>query len=87
LVTNYRRAVFTNAMLTFCAHTMRTVCAELDVESVEFNDETNHVHLLVAHPPTLAISTPIQRLTGRTAYPLPREFTGVCVRARIRGHP
>ncbi len=67
-VTKYRRAVFTDAMLTFCEHTMRGVCAELDVELVEFNGEADHVHLLVAYPPTLAISILVQRLKGRTAY-------------------
>jgi len=73
-------------MLTFCEHNMRTACAELDVELVEFNGETDHVHLLVAYPPTLAISTLVQRLKGRTAYAVRRELTGVCVRARLRGH-
>ncbi|ASX03551.1 IS200/IS605 family transposase [Mycobacterium intracellulare] len=85
-VTKYRRSVFTDAMLTYCETTMRTVCAELDVELVEFNGEADHVHLLVAYPPTLAISTLVQRLKGRTAYEVRREFTGACVRARMRGH-
>jgi REP-associated tyrosine transposase len=49
-------------MLTFTETTMRTVLDELDVELVEFNGETDHVHLLVAYPPTLAISVPVQRL-------------------------
>ena len=57
LVTKYRRRLFTDDMLTFCEHTMRTLCAELDAELVEFNGEADHVHLLVAYPPTLAIST------------------------------
>ena len=65
---------------------MRGVCAELDVGLVEFNGETDHVHLLVGYPPTLAISVLAQRLKGRTAHALRREFTGVCVRARMRGH-
>ncbi|MDD4867382.1 MAG: transposase [Mycobacterium sp.] len=30
---------------------MRTVCDQLDVELVEFNGETDHVHLLVAYRP------------------------------------
>ena len=86
-VTKYRRPVFTDAMLTFCEHTMRTVCADLDVELVEFNGETDHVHLLVVYPPAVAISVLVQRLKGRTAYAVRREFTGACVRARMRGTP
>ena len=85
-VTKYRRKVFTNAMLTYCENTMREVCAELNAELVEFNGEADHVHLLVSHPPTLAISTLIQRIKGRTAYAVRREYTGACVRARMRGH-
>jgi putative transposase len=66
-VTKYWRRVFTDAMLTYCEHTMRGVCVALDVELVEFNGEADHVHRLVAYPPTLAISILAQRLKGRTA--------------------
>ncbi|CAN3132227.1 IS200/IS605 family transposase [Mycobacterium sp. smrl_JER01] len=85
-VTKYRRAVFTDDMLTFTEHTMRGVCDELGADLVEFNGEADHVHLIAAYPPTLAISTLVQRLKGRTAYAVRREFTGACVRARMRGH-
>lgn len=85
-VTKYRRAVFTDDMLTFTEHTMRSVCDELGADLVEFNGETDHVHLLVSYPPALAISTLVQRLKGRTAYAVRREYTGACVRARMRGH-
>jgi REP-associated tyrosine transposase len=86
VVTNYPRPVFTDAMLTFTQTTMGTVCAQLNAELVEFNGQADHVHLLVAYPPTPAISVLAQRLKGRTAYPVRREFAGVCVRARMRGH-
>ena len=61
------------------------MCGELDAEPVESNGEADHVHLLVAYPPTVAISTLTQRLKGRTAYAVRREFTGARVRARMRG--
>lgn len=85
-VTKYRRKVFTDDMPTFTQHTMRGVCDELGADLVEFNGEADHVHLLVAYPPALAISTLVQRPKGRTAYAVRREFTGACVRARMRGH-
>jgi putative transposase len=85
-VTKYRRPVFTDEILTSCEHNMRTACAELDAELMEFNDEADHVHLFVRYPPTFAISLLVQRLKGRTAYAVRREFTGTCVRARMRGH-
>ena len=71
-------------MLTFTEHT-RGVCADLDAELVEFNGETDHAHLLVAYPPTVAMSVLVHRLKGRAAYAVRREFTGACVRARMRG--
>jgi putative transposase len=86
LVTKYRWPLFTGEMLTLCEQTMRSVCAELDAESVKSNGETDCVHLLVAYPPTLAISALMQRLKGRTAYAVRREYTGTTVRARMRGH-
>jgi REP element-mobilizing transposase RayT len=61
-VTKYRRPLFTGEMLTFCEHTMRDVCSAFDEELVEFNRETDHLHLLVAQPPTLAISKLARRL-------------------------
>jgi REP element-mobilizing transposase RayT len=73
-------------MLTRCEHTMRSVCAELDVDLIEFNGEANHMHVLVAYPPTLAISTLVQRLKVRTAYAMRRAYTGISVRTRMRGH-
>ena len=73
-------------MLNFCEHTMPTACAKLDAELVEFNGEANHLHLLVAYPPTFAISTLVQRLKGHTASAVRRQYTGCCVRARMRGH-
>jgi putative transposase len=78
--------VFTDEILTFAKNTMHNVSSDLDVELVEFNGETDHVHLLVAYPAHNGISTLAQRLKGRTAYAVRHEFTGRCVRARMRGH-
>ncbi|WP_264916296.1 IS200/IS605 family transposase [Mycobacterium kiyosense] len=85
-VTKYRRRILDSAMLDFCQHTMSGVCTDLGAELVEFNGEPEHVHLLVAYPPTLAISTLVRRLKGRSSYAVRREYTGTCVRARMRSH-
>ena len=76
VVTKYRRPVFSDDMLTIGEHTMRAVCAELYVELVGFNGETDHLHLLVHHPAHPDELAPVQRLTGRTAYAVRREYTG-----------
>jgi len=65
---------------------MHAVCADLDVELVEFDGKVDHAHLLVHYPPTPAISALIHRLNGRTAYTVRRESTGAHVRARAYGH-
>lgn len=83
-VTKYRRRLFAAAMLDFCENTMAGVCSELGAELAEFNGEPDHVHLLVAYPPTLAVSTLVRRLKGRSSYLIRREYTGICVRARTR---
>jgi putative transposase len=53
---------------------------------LSFNGQADHVHLLTAYPPTVAVSVLAQRLKSRAAYPVRREFTGACVRARPCGH-
>lgn len=62
--TKYRRAVFTDAMLTTCENTMRTVCDDFGATLTEFNGETDHVHLLVQYPPTVQLSTLVNSLKG-----------------------
>jgi putative transposase len=74
-------------MLDFCQHTMLDVCTDLGAELVEFNGESEHVHLLlVAYPPTLAVCTLVRRLKGRSSYAVRREYTGTCARARMNSH-
>lgn len=73
-VTRYRRGAFTDEILTRCEEVMREVCAGLGAELVEFNGETDHVHLLVRYPPKLSVSTLVNRLKGVSAHYLRAEF-------------
>jgi putative transposase len=75
-VTKYRRDVFNDAMLTRCQEIMPDVAGGLGAELREFNGEDDHVHLLVHHPPKLAISTLVNSLKGVSAHYLRKEFTG-----------
>jgi hypothetical protein len=43
------------------------------------------VHLIVANPPTPAISDPIQRINGRSTCAARHTFTGRCAPACTRG--
>lgn len=73
-VTKYRRPVFTDPMLTFCEHLMREVCTGVGAELREFNGETDHVHLLVHYPPSLALSVLVNRLKGVSSRRLRQKY-------------
>jgi hypothetical protein len=73
-VSKYRRPVFTDPMLTCCEHLIREVCAGVGAELREFNGETDHVHLLVHYPPSLA---PSMWLTGLKACRLAGYASGI----------
>ena len=85
-VTKYRRGVFDDDMLTRCEQVMREVCADFGAELREFNGEADHVHLLVHHPPTFALSRPVNSLKGVSARRLRQEHVGQINRARTADH-
>jgi putative transposase len=59
-----RRGVFADEMLTRCEEVMRNVCADFGAELIDFNGEEDHVHLLVPHPPKIALSNLVNSLKG-----------------------
>jgi putative transposase len=73
-VTKYRRAVFTDEMLTFCEHLTRSVCADLDAELRQCNGETDHVDLLAHYPPSLALSVLVNRLKNVSSRRLRQQY-------------
>ncbi|MEV6955034.1 IS200/IS605 family transposase [Streptomyces sp. NPDC051183] len=73
-VTKYRHEVFNDQHLTRCEEIMRSVCADFEVELVEFNGENNHVHLLVNLPPKVALSKLVNSLKGVSSRRLRQEF-------------
>ncbi|RSM83193.1 IS200/IS605 family transposase [Kibdelosporangium aridum] len=74
-VTKYRRGAFTDPILTRCEEIMRDECVGLGAELREFNGETDHVHLLVHYPPSLALSTLVNSLKGVSSRRLRQEFS------------
>jgi len=73
-VTKYRHAVFSARHLERMEEIMRTVCADFGCELAEFNGESNHVHLLVNFPPTVALSRLVNSLKGVSSRRLRQEF-------------
>ncbi|MCX5443595.1 IS200/IS605 family transposase [Streptomyces sp. NBC_00056] len=70
------RGPFTDEILRRCEEVMRAVCADFGTELVEFNGETDHVHLLVHHPPKVSLSRLVGSLKGVSARRLRQEFPG-----------
>src|SRR5699024_3423327 len=73
-VTKFRHNVFTDAHLTRLEAIFDGVCADFECELVEFNGETNHVHLLVNFPPKVAVSHLVNSLKGVSSRYMRREF-------------
>lgn len=73
-VTKYRHRVFADRHLNRMEEIMRAVCADFEVEMVEFNGEANHVHLLVNFPPKVALSRLVNSLKGVSSRRLRQEF-------------
>ena len=73
-VTKYRHPVFTDRHLGRLEEIMRDVCADFEAELVEFNGESNHVHLLVNFPPKVAVSRLVNSLKGVSSRRMRQEF-------------
>jgi len=68
-----------------CEQVTRDVCVDFRAELHEFNGEQDHVHLLVHHPPTIALCRPINSLKDVSSRHLRQNFTGRVNRATIHG--
>ena len=70
----YRRKVFTEPMLNRLEEIMRDKCSEVDAQLIEFNGETEHVHLLVSFPAKVSISELVRLLKGVSSRLIRKEF-------------
>lgn len=73
--TKYRHDVFEERHLIRMEELMAEVCRDFEAELVEFNGETDHVHLLVNFPPKVAVSKLVNSLKGVSSRMLRKEFT------------
>ena len=51
-------------MLVSMKEYMEKVCSDFETTLVEFNGETNHIHLLIDYPPKVSISKLVNSLKG-----------------------
>jgi putative transposase len=73
-VTKYRRKVFTAEILDRCETIISDVAATIDVDIMEINGESDHLHLLISYPPKVSISMIAGRLKGSSSRILRQEF-------------
>lgn len=63
-VTKYRYDVLTGEMYPTLKNLFEGVCSDFEAELLEFNGESDHVHLLVEYPPKVALSRLVNSLKG-----------------------
>ena len=72
-VTKYRRAVFDADAIETLRAIFAKVCTDFQAELVEMDGEHDHVHLLVAYPPKVAVSALVNSLKGVSSRLLRQE--------------
>ena len=73
-LTKFRHQVFADRHLERMEEIMRAVCADFEIELVEFNGAHNHVHLLVIFSPKVALSRLVNSLKGVSSRRMRQEF-------------
>lgn len=74
LVTKYRRKVINTEMKQELERVFKSVLSSWDSELIEFNCETDHVHLLVSYPPHKLLSSLIANLKATSSKTMWRKF-------------
>lgn len=88
--TKYRRKLFDSQMIAQLREAFGSAAAKLECEIIEMDGEPDHVHLLVAYPPKLAVSVMVNNLKSvssrllrqQNAHLRMQSKTGLCGRDR-----
>jgi putative transposase len=78
-VTKYRRGVLTGEHLAALRSVFASVCANFGATLVQMDGEDDHVHLVVAYPPQVAVARLVNSLKGVSARRLRQHY-------RVRTH-
>lgn len=76
-ITKYRGKTLSDASLIYMEGLMRKICVEFEAELIEFNGETDHVHLLINYPPKMCLSKLINSLKGVSSRQIRKKFKGI----------
>ncbi len=72
-ITKYRKKILTNEYLNYLEVVFSTTLNENNSRLLEFNGESDYVHLLIDYDPKLSISTIVNNLKGRSSRLLRRD--------------
>jgi putative transposase len=73
-VTKYRRGVLTEEHIDALRGVFASVCADFGAELVKMDGEDDHVRLLVAYPPHVAVARLVNSLKGVSARRLRQRY-------------
>ncbi|HIC1790683.1 TPA: IS200/IS605 family transposase [Escherichia coli] len=73
--TKYRRKLFDGCMTEQLREAFCSAAAKLECEILEMDGEADHVHLLVAYPPKLAVSVMVNNLKSVSSRMLRQQNT------------
>jgi putative transposase len=74
-VTKYRYAVLTGDVQKRCRELIQQVCDACDVRIIKGVVSSDHVHIHVNYPPSLAVSELVRRIKGRSGRKLLMEYS------------
>jgi putative transposase len=79
-VTKYRRKVLTNELLNALGESFKSILETRECKLVEFNGESDHVHLIVSYKPELSVSNLVANLKSTSSKQLWQKFPEVLAR-------
>lgn len=75
LTTKYRKKFFNKEMLDFLEENLKLLMEKWDCKLIEFNGESDHVHILFQYKPQICLSTLINNIKTVTSRKLRKEFS------------
>ena len=76
-VTKSRRCVFTQSHFQTMKSVFEKICVDFEAELVEFDGETDHIHLIVNYPPKVSISKLVNSLKGVSSRRLRQQHADI----------
>lgn len=73
-VTKYRKKIITKEILARIEEIFKSVLEKWDSELIEFNGESDHVHLLISYPPHKLLSNLVANLKSTSSKTMWREY-------------